>query len=312
MPPLEELQLTLEELIRPVQGIMGVCVRDVESGQEIGVRLDELLPMASVCKIPILVTAYRRHERGELDLAERVEITEDTRCFGSGLFNVFDLGLRPTLHDLLLMMIVVSDNAATDMILQRLDADEVTQAMQALGLKNIRVERTIARLLGDYFTAFDPGLADMKYGEWDTYCERIPGLKERGEDPEAIREAVNKAATERDTATVRDMAHLCAQIVQNQCAGEASCEAMLEILNKQQLNSRLPRHLPPFTKFPHKTGTLGCGAVVNDAGILYLDGKPAAAIAVLSRDVRDLQYETETTLAKIGRAVYDFYRNVSI
>ena len=309
MLPLQELQQTLEELIQPIVGIMGVCVRDVDSGQEIGVRLDEPLPLASVCKIPILVTAYRRHDAGSLDLAERVEITEATRCFGSGLFNAFDIGLRPTLHDLLLMMIVVSDNAATDLVLQQLGEGEVLETMRALGLNQIRAERTIARLLGDYFTAFDPGLKDMKFGEWDDYCERIPGLKERGEDCDRIREAVNAAASEQDTSTVRDMARLCAMIAQQKCATPPSCEAMLNILNKQQFNSRLPRHLPPFTKFPHKTGTLGCGAVCNDAGILYLEGKPVAAIAVLSRDVRNPQYETETVLARIGRAVYDFYKS---
>ena len=305
-----ELQQTIEELIKPVQGIMGVCVQDVASGQEIGVRLDEPLPMASVCKIPILVTAYRRHDAGKLDLTERIEITEATRCFGSGLFNAFDVGLRPTVHDLLLMMIVVSDNAATDLILGQLDAEEVTRTMQGLGLNHIRVQRTIARLIGDYFIALDPGLGEMKFGEWDAFCERTPGLKERGEDADAIREAVNKSAAEQDTSTVRDMANLCAQIVRHECASPESCDAMLDILNKQQLNGRLPRHLPPFTKFPHKTGTLGCGAVCNDAGILYLNGEPAAAVAVLSRDVRNLQYETETILAQLGRAVYDFYTGI--
>jgi beta-lactamase class A len=287
---------------------MGVCVHDLNTGREIGCRLDDPLPMASVCKIPILVTAYRKHEAGLLDLAERIEITDDMRTFGSGLFNAFDVGIKPTVHDLLLMMIVVSDNAATDMILAKLDAGEVTRTMSELGLKNIRVERTIARLIGDYFIALDPGLSTMKLGEWDAYCDKIPGLKERGKDLNVIRDAVNSSASTQDVATVRDMANLCAQIVQNRCASNESCDAMLDIMNKQVLNGRLPRHLPQFTRFPHKTGTLGSGAVVNDAGILYIDDTPVATIAVLSRDVRDPIADTETTMAKIGRAVYDHYR----
>jgi len=66
------------------------------------------------------VTAYKAHEAGELDLQERTILTESNRCFGSGLLNVFDPGIAPTVHDLLLMMIVVSDNLATDVIVDRL------------------------------------------------------------------------------------------------------------------------------------------------------------------------------------------------
>src|SRR6185503_13112104 len=98
-----------------------------------------------------------------------------------------------------------------------------------------------------------------------------------------------------------------AQIAENRCAGEESCKAMLDILDEQQLNGRLPRDLPAFTRFPHKTGTLGSGAVVNDAGILYLEDKPVATVAVLSRDVKNPIHETNSAIAAIGRAVYDFY-----
>lgn len=305
MPP---LQTEIEDIVGEIDGRVGVCVRDLASGAESGVRLDEPLPMASVCKIPILVAAFRKHEAGQLDLAERVAFTEGHRCFGSGLLNAFDPGLKPTIHDLLLLMIVISDNAATDLALARAGGPVgVTEAMRALGRDSIRVDRTIAGLLGDFFSALDPSLAGMKYGEWDARCAAVEGLKERSEDLDAVREAVNRTAGERDTATVRDMARLCAQIARNECAGAASCAAMIDILNKQQLNGRLPKRLPAFTKFPHKTGTLGSGAVVNDVGILYKKGEPVASVAVLSRDNRTLLHDTEHALARLGRAVYDYY-----
>jgi beta-lactamase class A len=305
---LEALQQQIEAIVSDLDGLMGVCVRDYTTGQEIGVRLDEPLPMASTCKIPILVSAYRQVEAGALDLSARIEITDETRTWGSGLFNAFDTGLKPTLHDLLLMMIVVSDNAATDLVLSQLPAGFVTATMQELGLQNIHCDRTIQRLIGDFFAALDPRLAEMKFGEWDVIVQKYPELKQKGEDLTLVREAVNVSASVQDTASVRDMARLCGQIASNSCASEASCEAMLEIMDRQVLNGRLPRHLPPFTRFPHKTGTLGSGAVVNDAGILYLQEKPAATIAVLSRDMRSPIMDTETAMARIGRCVYDYYK----
>jgi len=79
---------------------------------------DEPFPMASVCKTPILVDVHRKAVAGSVSLDKRIEFTEAARTPGSGLFNFFDAGLQPTLRDLTLMMIVVSDNAATDLVLQ--------------------------------------------------------------------------------------------------------------------------------------------------------------------------------------------------
>jgi beta-lactamase class A len=301
------LQQAIEQIVDSIYGHVGVCVRDAKTGEEIGVRLDEPLPMASVCKIPILVTAYRAYDAGELDLAERIKFSEASRCYGSGLFNAFDSGFNPTIHDLLLMMIVVSDNAATDLVSDRLGRDRVTNTMSDLGLRSIRVDRPIRDLIGDILAALDPRLEGLPYCDWDSAMEAHPGLREKTENLEEGRRAVNEAASDRDVASARDIARLCAQISANACASQESCEAMLEILNKQQLNGRLPRDLPAFTKFPHKTGTLGNGAVVNDTGTLYLQEEPVASVAVLSRDVRNPIHETNTAIAAIGRAVHDFY-----
>jgi beta-lactamase class A len=305
---LTALQTTIARITASLDGLVGVCVRDIESGEEIGVRLDEALPMASVCKIPILVAAYREHEAGRLDLNERIPITEETRCFGSGLFNHFDLGIEPTIHDLLLMMIVVSDNLATDLVLDRIGAERVTEIMRDLGLGGIRVDRPIRGLIGDILAALDPRLAGIRYGEWDALKEQYPDLEAKDKDLVEGRRAVNEAASDRDTATPRAIARLCAQIAENKCATEESCEAMLDILDEQQLNGRLPRDLPAFTRFPHKTGTLGSGAVVNDAGVLFLEDKPVASVCVLSRDVKNPIHETNSAIAAIGRAVYDYYK----
>lgn len=305
-----ELQKTIEKLVAPAEGVIGVCVQDVETGEAVGIRIDDPFPMASVCKTPILVTAYRQVDAGTLDLAERLELTDERRGFGSGLLNFFDSGLQPTLRDLLHLMIIVSDNAATDLVLGRIGGPAtVTKTMRELGLEAIRVDRTIAQLLGDYFTALEPQLEGMRYGEWNDRKAAIAGLEERSEDLEIVREAVNTASADRDLSSPRDMARLCTLIAQDQCATPESCSAMRDILGRQQLNGRLPRHLPAYWRFPHKTGTLGSGAVVNDAGILYQKGRPVATVAVFCQNMRDPIHQTETRLAEIGRAVWDHYDN---
>jgi len=179
--------------------------------------------------------------------------------------------------------------------------------MHDLGFKGIRVDRPVRDLIGDIFAALDDRLAGIKYGQWDEMKEKYPDLEEKERDLDEARRAVNESWLGRDSSTARDMALLCTQIAKHECATAESCDAMIDILDHQLLNGRLPRDLPAHTKFPHKTGTLGYGAVVNDAGILYLKDEPVATVVALSRDVRNPIHETNTAYAEIGRAVYDHY-----
>ena len=196
---------------------------------------------------------------------------------------------------------------ATDLVLERVSPARVTSTMHELGIKGIRLDRLLREILEEIFTALDPRLSGVTTANWQQRVEQNPEMKRVTEDLNELRHAVNQAAHDRDVATPRAMARLLAQLAHGRCASPASCEAICDILGEQQLNGRLPRDLPVFTKLLHKTGTYGGGAVVNDAGILMLQGKPVATIAALSRDVRNPKWETEGILAQVGRAVFDHY-----
>src|SRR5579872_410355 len=299
------LRRRIAELVGKVNGRMGVAVHDTATGEEIGVAQDDLFPMASVCKTPILVTAYRQVDAGRLSLDERLEITDATRVAGSGLLNFFDTGLRPTLRDLLLLMIVVSDNAATDLILNAVGGPEqVTREMRHLGLTNIRLDRNIAGLLKDIHVAIDPVAADLDFHGLRSLLETDDDLATRFRDADHGFEAVREATAGRDVASPADIARLYVQAARGECAGSESCEAILKTLERQQLRGRLPRNLPPNTRCCHKTGTLGNGNVTNDTGLIYI-GERAVAVAVLSREVRQDPAATNTVIARIGRMAYD-------
>ena len=288
-----------------VDGAMGVAVQDVVSGEEIGVSPDEFFPMASVCKTPILVEAYRRAEAGRLSLTKRVAITRATRVAGSGLLNYCEEGLRPCLRDLLLLMIVVSDNAATDLILRELEGPEgVTAAMRQLDLGNIRLDRTIRQLLEDIHLAIDPASRGLDYFQLQALLEADDNAAYR--DDERVFAAVRDTTADRDIATPRDIARLYGLIARNECAGAETCQAILKTLERQQLRGRLPRNLPPHTRCCHKTGTLGNGNVCNDTGLIFVGDRPVA-VAVLSKNVRQDPSATSTAIARIGRIVYDHF-----
>jgi len=304
---IKALRRKIASIVDRVDGQMGVAILDVLSGDEIGVSEEILYPMASVCKTPILVEAYRQVDRCKLALEDRVEVTRSSRVAGSGLLNYCSEGLNPTVSDLVLLMIVVSDNAATDLVLQRVGGPaKVTATMRKLGLNGITLDRTIKALIKAVHAKIDPAAAKLDYFKFQERLEGDHALAERFRDPERVFTAVHEATEGLDIATPRDIARLYGQIQRAECASAESCAAILKTLERQQLRGRLPRNLPAHTRCCHKTGTLGDGNVCNDTGLIYVGERPIA-VAVLSKDVKQEAQETNSAIARIGRTVYDHF-----
>jgi beta-lactamase class A len=125
-------------------GDLGVAARHLDTGEQIALNADQLFPTASVIKVPILVEMMRRAQEGRLSLDERVTLRGPERIGGSGILKVFGPGLEPTLRDVATLMIVLSDNTATNFAIDALgDVDEVNAAMDELGFTRIRLHNRI-------------------------------------------------------------------------------------------------------------------------------------------------------------------------
>ncbi|MDP9245692.1 MAG: class A beta-lactamase-related serine hydrolase, partial [Chloroflexota bacterium] len=110
----ETIAAEVERLADATGGIVGVAATQLATGRHIGYREDELFPTASVIKLPLLVTLYEDAIAGRIDLSERSTYRDDTKVAGSGVLQYLDEGLNPTLRDLSVLMMSVSDNTATD------------------------------------------------------------------------------------------------------------------------------------------------------------------------------------------------------
>ena len=98
-PSTSRLQPLLEAEIARFPGVAGIHVKHLGTGEEAGVRADEDFNTASVIKIPVLVLAYQKAGRGELDLDRRLTIGKADVRGGSGIFRYNDVGLTPTVRD---------------------------------------------------------------------------------------------------------------------------------------------------------------------------------------------------------------------
>ncbi len=298
-PQLERLRVRLEEMVAGFPGTMGVAVRDIKTGEEVSINGDRLFPMASTYKIPIMVEVFRRIEAGKFSLDDRVELTEAERTLGSGVLTLLSEGLKPTIKDLITLMIVLSDNQATDILLKKVGADHVTATMRTLGLKDLRVDRTTFELIRDYVTLFDERARDK------SAKEIMAMAQSREPQPERIAVAEREfSKIMKDVASPRDMARLLDLIVRGEAAGRDSCRQMMTILRQQMFNQRLPRYLPEAAGMAHKTGTIG--STTNDVGVMFVRGRPIA-IAVLTVDKRAGRGEVEEQMGRLARVVYDFF-----
>jgi beta-lactamase class A len=302
---IDRLQARVEELSRSFNGTIGIYARNIETSAEVGYKADEKFPMASVYKLAIMVQIFREVDAGRLSLTDRVELGESDKRLGSGLLMYMTPGLKPTLHDLLTMMITVSDNEATDKLFSMAGAKNVNAMLATLGVKDVRVDRPTSELIQDWLALGDPAFRKVSVAQMVADPNIFDSI---GHEQ---MEKSNKLFVDdpRDHASPRGITELLIKIFRNEAASQKSCQDMLEMLKLQQLNDRLPRYLPENVVVAHKTGEIGYTR--NDAGIIY-EGKQHIAITIFglrgSEAVPELDLKQRE--GEIARAIYDYFQYV--
>lgn len=142
----EAVKLTLvrgiEEKVRNFDGVMGVAIIDLKTGEEIAVNADLTFPAGSSIKVAILIELYRQAAAGSLKLTEVIKMTTRDQVGGSGILQHLTPGdSQISLQDLSVLMIALSDNTATNILLERLGMARINQTLTDLGLSGIKLRR---------------------------------------------------------------------------------------------------------------------------------------------------------------------------
>src|SRR5437773_1334041 len=138
--PATGLTRILESELARFPARAGVYVKHLTTGEEASVRADEAFSSASVIKIPIMVRAFQLAEENQLALDTRVEIHRADLRDGTGVLQYHDLGLAPTLRDLITEMVITSDNTATDLMTLKVGGvDRLNEWLAAAGYAHIRM-----------------------------------------------------------------------------------------------------------------------------------------------------------------------------
>lgn len=138
----QKLQATINEVDRNLDGVLGLAILDLTSGQTLLIHADDVFPQASSIKIAVLATLYRQAQEGKLKLTDLYTVQASDMVPDSFIM----LGLTPgvtriTNRDLATMVVAVSDNAATNVLIDRVGMDNVNALMDQLGLPHTRLRR---------------------------------------------------------------------------------------------------------------------------------------------------------------------------
>jgi beta-lactamase class A len=146
----EKLLRRLEAIAEDFNGVMGISVKDLVSGDEFNINENEVFPVASSIKIPLLIEFFRQAKSGMLELDSKITIQEGDKTKGSGVLKELGDGtVTLTLRDIATLMIIVSDNTATNILIDKVGMDDVNHLIQELGL----LETKLRSKMQDYHAA---------------------------------------------------------------------------------------------------------------------------------------------------------------
>jgi beta-lactamase class A len=284
-------------------GVVGATAIHIESGRRVSLNGIERFPMASSYKVPIAVQLLTRVDKGEIKLDQMIEIKQSDLHPGSGtLADLFNKpGVALSVRNLLELMLLISDNSATDVCLRVAGgAEAVTARMRSLGIEGINVSGSTAAMIAAWVGVQLPPEDQLTPQTFDnlyaatTKASRDEAEKKFNVDP-------------RNTSTPDGMADLLVKIHRKELLKAETGELLLDIMRRCRTGeARLKGVLPANTVVAHKTGTIG--GTTNDVGIITLpDNAGHISIAVFVKASEKEVPARERVIAEIARAAHDFF-----
>ena len=280
------LKEKIEEVAEGLEGTLGVAVKHLGTGEEVLINGDDFFPLASALKVPVLITLYRQVDEGKISLDERLVMKEDAKVPGGGILQHLTPGLETVVRDYVTLMMMISDNTATVMVVDLVGREDINEAMRRLGLKtNVMVSR-----------------------------ERFHGkVRQSRQDRES--QLVNMM-------TPRGMMALLEKLYRGEAASRSSCDDIIDLMKRCQTGeNRLRKYLPrDEVEVAEKTGTMAIRktgtvrgpkpgivyAAVIDVGIVFPKERDPYIICGFSKDLSEND-DGEEAIATVSKLVYEHF-----
>jgi beta-lactamase class A len=269
--PIDSLRASIGRRVAEVKdAVVGVAFRDLETGDTLFLNADDSFHAASTMKVPVMIELFRRVDSHALRLDQGILLTNKFGSIVDGSPYSLDPGSD-------------SDSSAYTLTGTRVPVRDLIERMIT------RSSNLATNALIELVTASSANATAHALGA--THIRVLRGV----EDDKAFRANLN------NTTTARDLAVLLDAIETGKAASRSSCDAMREVLMRQEFNEEIPAGLPPGVKVAHKTGWIT--GVRHDAAIVYPPGRKPYVLVVLTRDIPDDKV-ARRLIADISRLLY--------
>ena len=267
----EELAEKIEPLVDAHRGQVAVAIKDLKTGRSFEHLATEPMPTASLIKFPLMIAAYQQMEDGRLKAEAMIALAEDDKVPGSGILTShFSAGAQISLHDAIHLMIVYSDNTATNLVVDEVGLKEASEMMEKLGCPETKLHSKVYRRDTSIFPE-----RSQKFGLGST--------------------------------TAADMVKLLSQLSERKLVSHSASEKMLAHLYACEDGAKFKRYLPNV-KIAHKTGYVG--DVRTSAGLLDGPNGPIAVCVLTSKneDQGDGdENEADVLCGRIAQIAYEHF-----
>jgi len=266
----EQLKNHLETEIQKSGAEVSLALKDLESGEELLIRADEMMHAASLMKVPVMIEVFRQSERGRFSLEDKIPVTDQFKSIVDGSLyslSVTDdsdeeiyrlIGEKMSVRELVEHMITVSSNLATNILIELVEAKNVMETMNELGIDNMKVLR---------------GVEDTK--------------------------AYEKGLNNRTDAL--SMMQVMLSIAEGKAASTEACREMIEILEQQKFRAKIPAGLPEGIEVANKTGSIT--QIDHDAAIIFPEGQRPYILVILTRGLENRK-DAEKLISKLSGIIY--------
>lgn len=276
-----QLDTQLRAMTSAYSGKVALFATDLRTGETAAVDPDTPVPTASIIKLAILFEALKQVEAGTARFDERVTLTKPDQVGGSGILQFFDTPMPLTLKDALTMMVIVSDNTATNLVIDRLGLQNIDKRIQWLGLRDTWL----------YKKVFIPPGGDVppdqnKFGLGKTTAREMALIMQRFATCDLNAPGAPAAPS---------------------AAQQKLCAVALGMLKNQQDRDGIPRYIGD--EVANKTGALD--NVRNDVGIVYAKNGPLI-ISAFTYDNTDQSWTSDNAgqvlIGKLAKTIVDRWK----
>jgi beta-lactamase class A len=296
-----ELERALSLVRQKFPGDMAIYMKNLANGEEIGLDADTVYETFSVIKLAIASELLHQSEAGKFSLSDRVTLKAGDRRLPSGILYALDPGLQPTLKDLLTLMIIISDNEATDLLADKVGRANVTAYMRSLGLEKTSIQFSDLDWDRTWLSTLDPA---YKSASGDKTIEFPFGKYDDARVREAFGHTIYDAGIYFGHSSAREIGQLLEWAVEGKLVSKNASKLLLDIMEMQQVNDRFPRYLRDV-RIAHKTGD-GQPFIANDAGVLWV-GKQPIVLVVFTGHHRGETAALHDTIARVAALVVRHY-----